>query len=53
MTPDVALQKGEAVVVIGASPRRGHLVVEKRGHTLHVPFHYMDVKQPPVNGIGL
>ena len=49
---EVTLLKGETVVVIGVSPRRGHLVVEKRNHTFHVPFHCMEMKQA-INGIGL
>ncbi len=60
----MTLLKGETVVVIGASPKRGHLVVEKRNHTLHVPFQHMEVvkqqqqqqqQQQPmlVNGVGV
>ena len=44
--------KGENIVVIGASHQRGHLIVEKRNHTFHVPFHLLDSK-PLVQGIGL
>jgi dachs protein len=47
----VFLHKGETVIVIGASPRRGHLVVEKRNHTVHVPFHCLELKQP-LTGLG-
>ena len=43
---DVVLGKGENVVVIGVSSRRGHLVVEKRNHTVHVPYHYMEMRPP-------
>ncbi len=49
---EVSLLKGETVVVIGVSANRGHLVVEKRNHTFHVPYHYLEVK-PPSNGHGL
>jgi len=41
---DTILLKGEPVVVIGASPRRGHLVVEKKNHTIHVPFQYLELR---------
>lgn len=37
--------KGETVVVIGVSSQRGHLVVEKRNHTMHVPHSYMEMRQ--------
>jgi len=40
---DGLLQKGEHVVVIGASTRRGHLVVEKNNSTLHVPFQFLEL----------
>ena len=39
------LFKGEAVTVIGVSSKRGHLVVEKRNHTMHVPFQYLEMRQ--------
>lgn len=37
------LRKGESVLVVGASPRRGHLIVEHNNTTLHVPFQYMEL----------
>jgi hypothetical protein len=40
---EALLIKGESVVVIGASTRRGHLVVEKKNHTIHVPFQYLEL----------
>ena len=43
----VTLHRGETVVVIGSSPKRGHLVVERRNHTLHVPFQYLEPRQQP------
>lgn len=43
----VTLHRGETVVVIGSSPKRGHLVVERRNHTLHVPFQYLEARQQP------
>ena len=43
-TSDVALMKGETVIVIGNSPRRGYLVVEKRNHTIHVPYMLLAMK---------
>ncbi|XP_030768013.1 unconventional myosin-IXa isoform X2 [Sitophilus oryzae] len=41
----IVLMKGDTVLVIGASPRRGHLVVEHKNTTFHVPFQYMELKQ--------
>ena len=41
---EVRLAKGETVVVIGASPRRGFLVVEKRNHTIHVPHSQLELR---------
>ncbi|XP_063587287.1 unconventional myosin-IXb-like [Penaeus indicus] len=49
---ETVLLKGESVLVVGASPRRGHLLVEHQGHSVHVPFQYMELKpsaQPGVN----
>merc|ERR1712218_24478 len=43
-TTDIALMKGETVIVIGNSPRRGFLVVEKRNHTIHVPYMLLAMK---------
>ncbi|KAH8259022.1 hypothetical protein KR038_007812, partial [Drosophila bunnanda] len=37
------LKKGEAVTVVGASTGRGHLLVEHRGQSYHVPFQYMEL----------
>ncbi|XP_018336090.1 unconventional myosin-IXb isoform X2 [Agrilus planipennis] len=42
---DAVLVKGETVVVVGASHKRGHLVVEHKHLTLHVPFQYLELKQ--------
>lgn len=39
------LAKGETVLVVGASHRRGHLIVEHKHCTLHVPFQYLELKQ--------
>ena len=44
-TAEVILMKGEPVIVIGNSPRRGHLVVEKQNHTIHIPFQYLELKR--------
>ena len=38
------LLKGETVLVVGASHRRGHLIVEHKHCTLHVPFQYLELK---------
>ena len=37
------LLKGENVVVIGASTKRGHLVVEKNNTAIHVPFQFLQL----------
>lgn len=39
------LHKGETVLVMGASHRRGHLIVEHKHRTLHVPFQFLELKQ--------
>lgn len=39
------LVKGETVLVVGASHRRGHLIVEHKHCTLHVPFQFLELKQ--------
>ncbi len=41
---DIRLLKGDSVTVIGTSPRRGHLMVEIKNRTLHVPFQYLELK---------
>ena len=38
------MRAGESVVVIGASTRRGHLVVERNNHTIHVPFQFLELR---------
>lgn len=40
---DHVLRKGDTVIVVGASPRRGHLIVEHNNTSLHVPFQYMEL----------
>jgi len=37
------LKKGEVVTVMGASTGRGHLLVEHKGQSFHVPFQYMEL----------
>lgn len=37
------LRKGEAVSVVGASERRGHLFVEHAGRQWTVPFQFMEL----------
>ncbi|XP_074028555.1 unconventional myosin-IXb-like dachs isoform X2 [Leptinotarsa decemlineata] len=39
------LIKGETVLVVGASHRRGHLIVEHKSYTFHVPFQFLELKQ--------
>ncbi|KAG1680496.1 Unconventional myosin-XV [Nymphon striatum] len=44
LNSDICLMKGETVLVIGASPKRGHLLVEYVSQQFHVPFQYMELK---------
>ncbi|KYN39208.1 Myosin-VIIa [Trachymyrmex septentrionalis] len=46
---EVVLLKGETVLVVGASPRRGHLIVEHNNTTLHVPYQFMELKPCNIN----
>ena len=46
---EIRLLKGETVVVIGNSSRKGYLVVERNNHTMHVPYQYLQL-QPTYNG---
>lgn len=47
--PAKQLRKGETVTVVGASHRRGHLIVQQhKGATFNVPFQYMEL----VKGAG-
>ncbi|XP_044580374.1 unconventional myosin-IXb isoform X2 [Cotesia glomerata] len=46
---EVVLLKGETVLVIGASPRRGHLLVDHNNTTLHVPYQFMELKPCNIN----
>ncbi|EDW88539.2 unconventional myosin-IXa isoform X2 [Drosophila yakuba] len=39
------LKKGEAVTVVGASTVRGHLMVEHKGQSFHVPFQFMTLSK--------
>ncbi|XP_022256115.1 unconventional myosin-Va-like [Limulus polyphemus] len=41
---EVQMAKGETVVVLGASERRGHLVVDHKNHKIHVPYQYLELK---------
>lgn len=41
--PADQLQKGDTVTVVGASQRRGHLIVENNGTSFHVPFQFMEL----------
>lgn len=37
------LHKGEAVTVVGASHRRGHLIVKRNGTRFDVPFQFTEL----------
>ena len=41
---EVLLRQGENIVVLGASTKRRHLVVEKNNLTINVPHHYLELK---------
>ena len=41
---EVLLKKGEVVKVVRASEKRGYLVIEHRGATVHLPFQVMELK---------
>lgn len=45
---DVTLMKGDSVIVVGTSNRRGHLVVEHCNRNLEVPFQFLELKPRPV-----
>ena len=42
---DVMLRAGEAVMVVGASHRRGHLLVEHKNHNFHVPYQFLELQK--------
>ena len=48
-TNDPALIQGDTVLVLGASPRRGHLLVAHNNTSLHVPFQFLELKPCPFN----
>ena len=43
---EITLYKGESVLVVGASTRRGHLVVDHNNCNVHVPYQYLEFKHP-------
>lgn len=51
---ETKLPKSETVMVVGASPRRGHLLVEYKGQTHHVPYQFLELKSssPPTSPSG-
>ncbi|XP_022237040.1 unconventional myosin-Vb-like [Limulus polyphemus] len=50
---EVQLLKGETVVVVGASQQRGHLLVEHKSHTIHVPYQYLELKTSGQPALGM
>lgn len=46
------LKKGETVTVVGASSGRGHLIVEHKGQSYHVPFQYMELSSQTLAAIA-
>ncbi|KAF0301174.1 Myosin-VIIa [Amphibalanus amphitrite] len=43
---EAILLKGETVLVVGASSRRGHLLVQHGDQQVHVPHQYLELKLP-------
>jgi hypothetical protein len=43
------LQAGEEVYCLGRSQKRGYLVVEHGGGTIHIPHHYTELRLTPPN----
>lgn len=50
---DVVLRGGEAVMVMGASHRRGHLLVEHKNHHFHVPYQFLELKSSNQSGVDI
>ncbi|KAL7647373.1 UNVERIFIED_CONTAM: hypothetical protein RMT77_000969 [Armadillidium vulgare] len=50
---DVVLKKGQTVLVVGASTRRGNLLVEHQGHSIHVPFQYLELNPASQPGVSI
>lgn len=46
------LKKGETVTVVGASSGRGHLIVEHKGQSYHVPFQYMELSSQTLAAVA-
>ncbi|KAK2714712.1 hypothetical protein QYM36_009062, partial [Artemia franciscana] len=44
---EVILTKGEIVLVLGSSSRRGMLVVEHKGRTIDVPYQFLELRPVP------
>ena len=50
---EVVLRGGEAVMVMGASHRRGHLLVEHKNHHFHVPYQFLELKSNSQSGVDI
>ena len=37
-------QAGEEVCVLGRSQKRGYLIVDHMGGTIHIPYHYTELR---------
>lgn len=49
---EINLSKGENVLVVGASTKRGHLLVEHKNMTISVPYQYLELKINGSNGFS-
>ncbi len=47
------LEKGQKVLVVGASSKRGHLLVEHNEVTLTVPYQFLELVPSNVLGGGV
>lgn len=45
----ILLRKGERVLVVGTSPRRGHLMVEYQNKRFHIPYQYLHLAHLSLN----
>ena len=41
------LEKGQKVVVVGASSKRGHLLVEHNEITINIPYQFLELVPSP------
>lgn len=44
---NMQLEKGQKVLVVGASSKRGHLLVEHNDITLNIPYQFLELVPAP------